>query len=211
MRDSDIESKTENPEIKVKKKTKNSLKNLKEDIKESPSPLTENEIFKPEEGWVNTAAKYYNPEKIIEPYQRVLAAPANAFESLIRFGMNIVNGKAATDITSLISNIKDKKSRDYLFKIIKKGWENCNKTEKAAFVTELVCGILIAGGGISKLKKAIPPEKLLTLQKFAVTRQASNIATAIVASPADELTAVMGPTIAQTIGIKKKSKKKSSK
>ncbi len=156
-----------------------------------------NEIFKPESGLINEAVKYYTGQEKLEGYQRVLLAPANAFESLITFGVSIFTGKAKEDISALVNNVSDEKTRNMLWNMLKKGWENCTKAEQAAFVTEFISTVLIGAGALGRLKKIIPAEKLAVLQKTATAKRLGALA-ATIASPLDDVAAVI-PSITKKI------------
>ena len=180
------------PECKIEKWIKFSEKELN---------TIANEIFKPESGYVNEAVRFYTGQQKLEGYQRILLGPANAFESLITFGVNLLNGKAKKDVYALTKNISDKNTRTLLSQTIKKGWKNCTKTEKTAFISEFIYAILIGGGSISKFKKIIPAKKFAALQTSATAQKLQTLATAVVASPADDFVAALAPAIEQTANI----------
>jgi hypothetical protein len=161
-----------------------------------------NEIFKPEGGIVNESVKFYTGQEKLEGYQRALLAPANAFEALISFGVNIFTGKAKEDFTMLIDSISDKKARDMMLATLEKGWENCTRAEKVAFILEFISTALIVGGTLSRLQKIIPMDKLAVLQKAATAKRLQFLAAAIAGNPADDVIAAAAPVIGKVKSIK---------
>lgn len=177
----------ENPTEKAQEVNKNAVV----EFTDAEIDAIAKEIFKPESTVVNDAIKFYTGQEKIDSYQRLLLAPANAFESLITFGINVVRGKALEDMVGLIKGVSDEKTRDLLMTTIKKGWENCDRTEQAAFITEFISAILISTAALSRLKNIIPAEKLIILQRSATARRLHNLAT-VVGNTADDVIPISG-------------------
>ena len=67
-----------------------------EGLTEEELNLIAKEIFAPNSGWVNNAAEFYSNRDKVGGAERILLAPANAFENLVQLGISIFNKKVCT-------------------------------------------------------------------------------------------------------------------
>ncbi len=151
--------------------------------------------------------------KELEGYQKILLAPGNAAESLIRFGISLFNKETYKNLAQMADMVADTKTREMLQAALAKGWENCTPEEKTAFLAEVIFSSLMAYGGASKLAKIIPAAKLATITRAAgstanvaaksllvkTVEGASSTMKWVAASPLDDVAVIGGATASKTI------------
>ncbi len=164
-------------------------------------------IFQGEESFVEFLVKDKTGQKNLEGYQKILIAPGNAIEGVVRFGISLFNKKTYADLLTSLKMIQDPKQREILGEIIKKGWQNCTTAEKTAFIVEIAYSALFVYKGLDKLTKVLPAAKAAVLmdklKRIRGFRSAVKATKSIIASPADEA-AIIGSSVAGAMAEKMK-------
>lgn len=116
--------------------------------------------------WINNAVKYYANQKELNDYQRVLLAPANAFENFVKFVGSVFSEEGRSEIYSGVKNINE------LPETLKNLWfvfyNKLNRTQKLAVGVQLGTESVFIGKAIEKLcniVKIIRKIKLMGLKE----------------------------------------------